>query len=267
MVLNEEESKVMMDELVNITNPSDEIVIAIDAARTLRNLWASEDRTEYGCPSDIFYANTIPMQDCIIRLNDSDNGSFRIVSRNEQKSSVKGHLVYEIKDGVNTIRFIYPFKTSKDNHRVQLAADYGLLTNGNRDKAIEISDGYPTQLASYILGVWYGIQISLLNPTINVVFQNGKKKKYNGECGGNKKVENKKGRRKAHYIKRHEIHSSDIDDALSDHDGFTRKTLCWYVVGHWREYKTGKKTFVHPYWKGPLRDAKKNLDDIRERVV
>ena len=59
-----------------------------------------------------------------------------------------------------------------------------------------------------------------------------------------------------------------IKKANMHRDGFTRKTLSWYVIGHWREYKaSGKKVFIQGYWKGEMRHLQKNLDKGRIRIV
>ena len=55
--------------------------------------------------------------------------------------------------------------------------------------------------------------------------------------------------------------------SYDDHKKINRKCLCWYVIGHWREYKNGNKIFIQGYWKGALRNAKKNYDDGRERII
>ena len=49
---------------------------------------------------------------------------------------------------------------------------------------------------------------------------------------------------------------------------FTRKMLCWYVTGHWRNQATNnghKRIFIQGYWKGVAREMKRS--DIREREM
>ena len=44
--------------------------------------------------------------------------------------------------------------------------------------------------------------------------------------------------------------------------------MLWYVAGHWRTYKDGRKIFIKPHWKGPLRDSKNKIGiETRERVI
>lgn len=121
---------------------------------------------------------------------------------------------------------------------------------------------FPTMIkAGIALSAWYTAQTLLLNPLIRIrhktipidnefIYKNkpGKKqpKKYVKQivfenidelniCGkGNKN--------------HHEIHEP-----------------IWWVQGHWREYKSGKRVFVQGYWKGPDR-YKQELPEPRERV-
>jgi len=79
--------------------------------------------------------------------------------------------------------------------------------------------------------------------------------------------------RRVKYV-RHKIIMADIETKLdeviygnNENRSYTRKCGSWYVVGHWRTYKTGKKIFIQPYWKGPLREFRRsNSDRIREIV-
>ena len=46
---------------------------------------------------------------------------------------------------------------------------------------------------------------------------------------------------------------------------FTRHIDAWYVMGHWRQYKSGKKVWIKGYWKGENKDKKNSeLKRIRE---
>lgn len=116
------------------------------------------------------------------------------------------------------------------------------------------------RIAFSILHTWYGIQIALLHPQIKEVFaREGKTKKTNNSLGNNTVTQ-----RTTHYIKKH-YKCGKIASAVNHH--IKRKTLCWWVIGHWREYSDGRKTFVNGYWKGPLREAKQNLDSTRKRII
>ena len=120
-----------------------------------------------------------------------------------------------------------------------------------------------TSYFSVVMKAWYGIQIALLHPQIKSVFQNPSTIAVSPQ--GTKK-KHKRGKRKTVYVKRHVINADDLVRTTAG-ASVERHTLVWYVIGHWRTYKnSGKKIFIKPYWKGPLRELKQNLDE-RERVI
>jgi len=78
-------------------------------------------------------------------------------------------------------------------------------------------------------------------------------------------------RKKVKYVKQHIINSTELDSLIygknkSDKANINRNVLVWYVVGHWRQIKNGKKIFVKPHWKGLLREIKMALPE-REREI
>ena len=115
------------------------------------------------------------------------------------------------------------------------------------------------RVAFSILHTWYGIQIALLHPQIKEVFAKEEKGKNQ-----NNHTSNNSTRRTTHYIKKH-YKCGKIASAVNHR--IKRKTLCWWVIGHWREYSDGRKTFVSGYWKGPLREAQMNFDEDRLRII
>lgn len=108
--------------------------------------------------------------------------------------------------------------------------------------------------------LFYAISCALLNPIINVIFDENSNKRpiETGKATGKNK------RAKIRYVKYHRIKFDDIDKAFEE-KGFVRKTMVWYVTGHWREYSAGKRTFIQGYWKGPLRAVKSALDKTTPR--
>lgn len=115
---------------------------------------------------------------------------------------------------------------------------------------------------------FYAVNVLLLNPVIREVFQNTtemipidtKPKKSSSRAPSKHKIR---------YIKKIVINMDEIDQAFEKR-GFVRKAMIWYVTGHWREYKSGKKVFIQGYWKGALRNMKDeafaNLE-ARERDI
>ena len=102
------------------------------------------------------------------------------------------------------------------------------------------------------ISVWYAVNTSLLNPVIKDVFITNTKTvpTSTGKATGANK------RAKIRYIKQHIITMNDVNKAFEKR-GFVRRSMIWYVTGHWREYKkTGKRVFIQGYWKGALREMK-----------
>ena len=107
----------------------------------------------------------------------------------------------------------------------------------------------------------------LLNPVIKEhLFVQGKKEKLrskNDVIAGVDSDDNKSRKRKAKYVR-----YKDISDVILKSDVIRKQhTLCWYVIGHYRHYQNGRKVWINGYWKGPLRELKKNLDEGRERIL
>ena len=64
----------------------------------------------------------------------------------------------------------------------------------------------------------------------------------------------------------------ELDQALFPnqkdcHGTHTITCPAWYVVEHNRIYKNGKNVWIDGYWKGALRDVKRNLDEGKERRI
>ena len=115
-----------------------------------------------------------------------------------------------------------------------------------------------------VMCLWYGIQVALLNPRLQVLLKNPTKEKVYTRQG-----KGKDRKRVVKYVRKHYITPEGIDEALygKGHRDFDRKTMAWYVIGHWRQYKNGTRKFINGYWKGPLREMKRNLDGGRIRQL
>ena len=121
------------------------------------------------------------------------------------------------------------------------------------------------QMLSHAITAFYSINAALLNPVIMEVYNNKTSRIPDRSVTAKKATK----RGKIRYVKRHLISTIDIDKAFEKR-GFVRKAMIWYVTGHWREYKSGKKVFIQGYWKGALRNMKDeafaNLE-ARERDI
>lgn len=120
---------------------------------------------------------------------------------------------------------------------------------------------------SLSITAFYSVNAALLNPVIVDVY-NSKTSRI-PDRSITAKPASKRG--KIRYIKRHLMTVDDVDKAFEKR-GFVRKTMIWYVTGHWREYsKTGKRVFIQGYWKGALRHMKdtafQNLEPRERELV
>lgn len=110
------------------------------------------------------------------------------------------------------------------------------------------------QMLSQAITAFYSINAALLNPVIMEVYNNKTSRIPDRSVTAKKATK----RGKIRYVKRHLISMIDIDKAFEKR-GFVRKAMIWYVTGHWREYKSGKKVFIQGYWKGALRNMKDTM--------
>lgn len=117
------------------------------------------------------------------------------------------------------------------------------------------------KLAHSAFMIWYAIQVTLLNPlckeftsTTTVVQETTSNKKQ-------KKPPKKK------YIKRLYIDTNKMDELgiCVEKNKHKFKSPIWWVMGHWRQYKSGKRVFIKGYWKGALRELQNS--ESRERVI
>jgi hypothetical protein len=127
------------------------------------------------------------------------------------------------------------------------------------------SEEQMNMLARSVLKMWYGIQVSLLNPVIKEGFHRETQLVEKPTTTQNKKNLKKPPIR---YKKVVYLNDEFIDSDERIKKIFTRKTQCWYVTGHWRNQATKdghKRIFIQGYWKGISRDTK--TADPREREV
>lgn len=286
VTLDQNDAKVVQERIFQ-SQPSDHIYMSIRESLQLKELWETQKNIKAAnVPSDIFFSDEIAIRDMIITIT-NDN---RIVSRkfkttrnvrivifdnpisnpkDPDEPFVVGAISIEVNvdptpPGVDFPRFTVPLLIQRGFNGIGMADMYN---SNKRGKIISISkdgnildretnmDVIWADIENY-LKIWYGIQLALLHPIIQNVFKHPTTEKIAHE-------EPKKGgktRTVYTYIKKHVIRPHDFDPpAPSDNGEKTPRnwsTLLWHVTGHWRYYKDGKKVFVKPYWKGPLRDIK-----------
>lgn len=127
----------------------------------------------------------------------------------------------------------------------------------------------------YALGLWYGLQKSLLKP---VTIRNSSREKRIVHIRKPedrpipKKPDTSKNkdsnRTKIKYYKR----ETNLEYTYVYNEGVTKNEYrrhCkkWYVTGHFRHYKDGKIIFIDGYWKGPERNDEYLAVNARKREL
>ena len=277
-----------MDEVENVklwgdvakSNPTDIIYLKKTDDETLCNFWVSNkkgtDIEKGSIPSDLFFANTIPLLDFEVVVDETIDGGaicrFRIVIFEDYKKRIEINeddacvgVAITGYDNNSGIALGWPIYVCKGVDFIST----GLLAYKNFSKdMVERARQNLTKLNFVNIGgkflrTWYGVQIALLHPTVKTIFSKPTKEPvYTG------RKPRGRGRRPVKYMKRHVIKTEDINTALYGPPDrkFERHSLVWYVIGHWRTYQNGKKIFIQPYWKGALREIKM-AEESRDREI
>lgn len=309
-VLSGETGGVMWSKISQYINkPSDSIILNDPDAGYLESFWRpKENPYENGVPADIVFAKTLPMTNFEIQIMGSsysqDKGEpvrFRFMifdgweetvdhilsNDNDDESGIIGafghyaanvndmfaYLPVVVKKGEDELQFLgagWKFgKVAKAEYKDAEAAfvSYGLA-------ALEF-------IAPTMIGIWYGAELSMLNPLTKVIFTKPKTETYEPSIAPYQHIPmstrlNKTKKRKLNYVRKHVIPIDSFKNAMTTsvevvgkggHRSFTRKTLSWYVIGHWRKLHSGESVFVKGHWRGPLRKVKQNLDLGRDRTI
>jgi len=282
-----------------ISAPSDRVCLDSRMDDKLYEIWKNrsvipdgvshleENAGMYGIPADIIFANTIPIRDCEIWVDERDqipNGivcKYRVVIFDYLDSTLKLVKKFE-EEGVfekpepfmvgaaiidlQQAQLYLPLLVEYGNDFLLLGAPF-VLRNGQYIDARTafgadtINTSYFATLGNQHLLTWYSIQISLLHPKIKYGYRIEDPQIKNA-----KKKKSKQTKRRTKLIRRLYLDEAILDRETKG-DGINRKTLVWYVCGHFRHYKNGKIIFIQPYWKGALREIKRNLDDGRDREI
>ncbi len=267
------------NELSN-SHPSDTISLSWREDEVLQDLWEERlDNTDY-IPSDLFFADTLPLMDCEITVDESDKDiadkkgtvvTYRVTVFPDYRNRINDTPDAPVSVGVITVSIqgaymLAPFSIVPGFDTLLIGSPGVYSPRKNIDSQSMNMYSFMS-FAKSCLSTWYGIQIALLHPVLKEIFS--KPKQLPKYVAGEK---NKKKKRKVRYIRQHVIKDGTIDNILSSNDGsfgkkYKRNALAWYVIGHWRHYGDGRKVFVKGYWKGALRNLKKNLDEGRDRDI
>lgn len=259
---------------INKSHPSDFITLTHKEDVFLQDLWMGGDMHERRTPSDIVFANTIPLKDCIIEVDERADLNASVA----RCRIVIFEKYLRLSDGEVIIGAVIP----EAGYLIKNNPFYHVLYVSAGHDAIAISLYAKSELADYIyqdselchkinsvliswLFTWYGIQIALLHPDVKNVFSCPTRQVL--ATGSANKTSRQ---RKTKYIRKHILTLDNLERAAHTNEAkkFNRRCLVWYVIGHWREYPSGKKVFIQPYWKGPLRQTRRNAEgDDRKRII
>ena len=277
-LLSDEDNAALITK-INASRPSDTIQLSGAADSKIINLWESnvKENEDVTIPSDLFFAETIPLMDCNIIVDERDENpdaevaNYRVVIFSDYAEQLR---VATDNDAVN----VGAIEIKSNNAALLIpisvvrGVDSLLISNigfrnwseyAKKEYCKKVTLGNISQLSISLLETWYGIQIALLHPVVREVFRHSRTVPVNDA----KKPKYGKCRNKVKYIKQHIISTGELDIAIyGDSRGYTRRSFIWYVIGHWRVYADGKKVFVKPYWKGALRDVRMTIEE-REREI
>lgn len=219
-------------------------------------------------PTDILIAETIPLKDFELKIMSKTlNGvyasgltyQFNFVILQELGPEI---VVTVFDDG--EAKFAIHYFPSPENQSKWSSAIVPIEYDINRAVAYEMTHDQRVSfetLRALLLADWYAIQLALLHPQIKTIFSNPQTTPLR-----KREKNRKKKQRVAKYIKAHYIRPEHIVNALKNNN-IQRKTMAWWVIGHYRHYKNGQTRFIQGYWKGPMREMQRNLDEGRERKI
>jgi hypothetical protein len=275
-IMSSVENKAFWDD-INKSKPSDVLYFNRADDLRIRGFWNPTPTVLDHVPSDIFFANTVPLLDCKITLNSVDGHSFtyrvvifdnyhqRILISGDKPTCI-GCIVFSGTESAWAIPLMVCEGDSEIRCGDKIAYKHIKLMDvqSYKERVANNQIGFMTMGC---LDTWYGIQIALLHPLLKTIFATKTSEPVYKTI---ERKHKKPVRRIVRYMKRHVITVEAIDDALyntkTEHT-FTRKALVWYVIGHWRTYQNGKRIFIQPYWKGVLRHLKMDADGRDREIV
>ena len=207
-------------------------------------------------PSDIVFANTIPIKDLEIEVDETNDGGSVVRYR-----TIIFDDLSNITDSGDTKEIGYLIIYYKR----QPAFIYVLAVNSGIEY-IFVNRAWSRfntpSIVNIFTNTWYAIEVMLLHPKLKTIFLNPQTIPIHNHTNAKGQ-----GKQKVKYIKKHYVSLTDVENITRPQGkDRIRKCLIWYVVGHWRTYGNGKRVFIQGYWKGELRALKQNVTE-RERAV
>lgn len=235
-----------------------------------------QENGDYLIPSDLFFSNTIPLPNLGIVLDERNSdvldgtisrASFFVKDDYEKIQNSNAMTVMNVIVGTENRDYVILAEIAiQEGFDFLLCSHFQAVTkkyirNFTIEEVQEFGFG---SLVSAFLETWYGVQVSMMHPTVREIFTHPKMQKERIEKSERKYNGNKVYR----YVRHHYIKTDELNTAIFGKHSINRKALVWYVTGHWREYKkSGKKIFIQPYWKGALRETKQAEPRNREIIT
>ena len=257
------------------TKPSDRVCLKKADDIAICDLWQKGCSLPMGSiPSDLFFAGKIPLMDCEIVVDETEDPDglvceYRIVIFPDYQDRIRENDGGSVEVGA----YVFKLKGYTFFNPICVCEGLDVLMSGPfgyhdvPEGLIDLCKKEWTQATAIRMGyqfliTWYGIQVALLHPTVKNVFRNPATVPV--YTSGGKKG---RGRRVVRYVRKHVINADGVRAASGTGREYERHTLVWYVIGHWRNYSSGKRVFIQPYWKGALRDLKMSLDGRDREIV
>lgn len=225
-------------------------------------------------PSDLLFQKTIPLRHIRISFIDGQQmatadvhvfDDFLTLPQNPEP-----YAIYAVGTMIVNNDFINPIGITVNENCI-ISNRYGaipetkskylrgmdILTNKLNQNGIE-------HISACMLLCWYLIQLAMLNPMTQPIFSATPKLTVGYQSSNSN---NKGKKRKVKYIKKYNLSAAAIKTIIEQSP---RKYMCpvWYVCGHWRTYKNGRRIFIQPYWKGTMREQRMKIGDVsRDREI
>lgn len=238
-------------------------------------------------PEDIFFADNIPLHDVIISYKPPSAGVHYLIRvlclpDEERHKNLSELYISTDKADVALIEITYIIPGDTHGHsriysRVEVdpfdqylhmskkysitpAPIFERIKTADLETRLMLIEEW-TQKTAVGFIAWYVLQITLLNPVLKPYIS---RIRVPNPFAKNK---NKKINRTTICYAKMVRDNIRINPKKDDEEEVHHKTKdLWYVTGHWREYKSGKRVFIKGYWKGVNRDNPETVY-MRERVI
>ena len=264
----------LLDRVMNLESPTDFVTVSLEQMQILLDIWDGEQYlNKKEVPNDLIVSNTIPLNDIEVQTygeveGETESYKFRICIIDEKdRFEIKEPMSGEMQKVVGCC-MVYLDNSGNANIATYIILKENILTlfYETVNAGIFGMDNTATSiLLSGCLCQWYSVMLALLHPTIKEIFQNPKFLKEKIPKAQRTGINKNKVHR---YVKYHVINTEELKEKIYEKKNgkYTRRTLVWHVIGHYRTYKSGKKIWIAPYWKGTLRETKRGETIKRELV-